>query len=70
MVATAVALRGDERWPGASLVSAVAAAAVFVFLVVLVFALEVATTVGVYGFFAVHMAWVAALALQLRRVAN
>jgi hypothetical protein len=62
LVVLAVALRGDPRWRGYSVLSAVAAGATFGFLVVLVFVLEVATTVGIYGFFGVQTAWLAAMA--------
>ena len=50
----------------ASWVSFVAAAATFFFLIVLMFALEVATTLGVYGFFVTILAWVGFLAFRLR----
>jgi hypothetical protein len=63
MVATAVALRRNTAWRGYSAISAIAAAAAFFFLFVLVFALEIATTLGVYGYFAVE-----AMALRLRQL--
>lgn len=70
MVATGVALHGNPAWRTPSRVSFVAAAATFFFLVVLVFALEVATTLGVYGFFATILAWVEFLAFRLHRQAT
>jgi hypothetical protein len=45
-----------------------AVAAFFFFLFVLVFALEIATTLGVYGYFAVTVLWVEAMALRLRQL--
>ena len=38
----------------------------FVFLFVLVFALEAQTTLGIYGFFATQPLWLETLALRLR----
>lgn len=68
MAATAVALRGNDAWRGYSVFSALAAIAAFFFLFVLVFTLEVATTLGVYGYFVVTVVWVEAMALRLRRL--
>lgn len=68
MIATAVALRGNERWRGYPVISAVAGLAVFVFLFVLVLALEVATTLGVYGYFLVLLGWVELMAIRLWRL--
>lgn len=65
MIATAIALRGNAAWRGYSAWSFAAAGAIFVFLPVFMFALETATTVGVYGFFGVTMIWVGALARRL-----
>jgi hypothetical protein len=62
MVATGVALR-RMAWRGYSAISVIAAVAAFFFLFVLVFALEIATTLGVYGYFAVE-----AMALRLRQL--
>jgi hypothetical protein len=70
MIATAIALRGNDAWRGYSALSFTAAAGVFIFLVVLVFALELATTLGVYGFFGVMMVWVEAMALRLSAVGS
>jgi hypothetical protein len=70
MVATGVALRGNPAWRTPSWVSFLAAAATFFFLFVLVFALEIATTLGVYGFFATILAWVEFLAFRLHRQAT
>jgi hypothetical protein len=67
MVATDVALRRNMAWRGYSAISVTAAVAVF-FLFVLVFALEVATTLAVYGYFAVTVLWVEAMAPRLRRL--
>lgn len=68
-VAVGMALRGNERWRGFAGLSFAVAAAAFVFLFVLVFALEVATTLGIYGFFAVLLLWVELMALRLQRLA-
>jgi hypothetical protein len=68
MTATGLALRHREEWRGFTTGSLLAAVGVFFFLFVLVFALELATTVGIYGFFAVVLVWVEALALRLRSV--
>lgn len=68
MAATAVALRRNMAWRGYSALSMLAAGAAFFFLFVLVFALEVATTLGIYGYFAVTILWVEAMALRLRRL--
>ena len=65
MVATAAALRRNMAWHGYSAVPAIAAVATF-FLFVLLFALEAATTLGVYGYFAVL--WVEAMAPRLRHL--
>lgn len=65
-LATARALRGDERWQPVSALSVAAAIAAFVFMFVLVFALETATTLGVYGFLASILGWFALLAARLR----
>lgn len=70
IAATAVAQRGDARWRGLALFSAAAATAIFFFLVVLVFALEIATTLGIYGFFITHMAWVGVHAHRLARLTH
>ncbi len=67
-LATAFALRGTERWRGYPALSALAAAAIFVFMFVLVFALELATTIGIYGFFLVLLAWVELMAIRLWRL--
>jgi hypothetical protein len=67
MIAVAVALRRNPDWRPLSLFSIIAAVGVFVFLVGLVFVLEVATTIGVYGFFAVLLAWFVVLSVRLRR---
>jgi hypothetical protein len=68
MLATAAALRGNERWRGYPALSIAAAAGSFVFLFVLVFALEVATTLGLYGELAVLLSWVELMAVRLWRV--
>jgi len=65
---TAVAQRGDPRWRGLAWFSAISAAAIFFFLVVLVFALETAITLGIYGFFATHLVWVGVTARRLGQV--
>jgi pimeloyl-ACP methyl ester carboxylesterase len=70
MLATAAALRGNERWRGYSALSVGAAVGSFVFLFVLVFALEVATTLGIYGEFAVLLAWVELMAMRLKRLSG
>jgi Protein of unknown function (DUF998) len=70
MLATAVALRGNERWRGYPALSVGAAVGSFVFLFVLVFALEVATTLGIYGEFAVLLAWVELMAMRLKRLSG
>lgn len=70
MLATAVALRGNERWRGYAALSLAAAAASFFFLFVLVFALEVATTLGIYGELAVLLAWVELMAIRLWRLSH
>jgi hypothetical protein len=53
---------------GYSAISVIAAVAAFFFLFVLVFALEVATTLRVYGYFAVTVLWVEAMGPRLRRL--
>ncbi len=68
MLATAVALRGNDRWRGYPALSLAAAVGSFVFLFVLVFALEVATTIGIYGFFLALLAWVELMAIRLWRL--
>jgi hypothetical protein len=65
MIATGMAFRYRSEWRGYTTGSLLAAAGVFFFLFVLVFALELATTVGIYGFLAVVLVWVEALALRL-----
>jgi hypothetical protein len=70
MTATGLTLRHRDEWRGFTTSSLLAAAGVFFFLFVLVFALEVATTVGIYGFFATVLAWVEALAIRLHSVAQ
>jgi hypothetical protein len=70
MTATGLALRHRDEWRGFTTGSLLAAAGVFFFLFVLVFALELATTVGIYGFFTVVLVWVEALALRLRSVTS
>ena len=70
MIATAIALRGNNTWRSYSAWSFAAAGAIFVFLPVLMFALETGTTVGVYGFFGTVMIWVGALARRLSNVAS
>lgn len=67
-LATGLALRGNERWRGYPALSFAAAAAIFVFMFVLVFALEVATTLGLYGFFVVLLGWFALMAMRLWRL--
>lgn len=67
MAAVAVALRGSLRWFAHARMSGVAAVLSFVFLFVLVFALEAQTTLGIYGFFATQLLWLETLALRLRR---
>jgi len=68
MTATGRALRHRDEWRGFTTGSLLAAVGVFFFLFVLVFALELATTVGIYGFFTVVLVWVEALALRLHSV--
>jgi hypothetical protein len=68
MTATGLALRRRDEWRGFTAACMLAAVGAFFFLFVLVFALERATTVGMYGFFAVILVWVEALALRLRSV--
>jgi hypothetical protein len=67
MAVVARALRRRPGWATASRLTAVAAVLVFTFLFVLVFALEVQTTLGIYGFFATQLLWVEAMAWRLRR---
>ncbi len=55
---TVVALRGNARWRGYPALSVAAALGSFIFLFVLVFALEIATTLGIYGELAVLLVWV------------
>jgi uncharacterized protein DUF998 len=69
MLATAVALRDAPGWRGYTGLTTVAGVAVFGFLFGLVFFLEVATTLGIYGFFGTILAWVEVMAMRLRRLA-
>lgn len=67
-LATAFALRGDERWRGYPFLSALAAVAIFVFMFLLVFLLEVATTIGIYGFFLCLFGWIELVAFRFWRL--
>lgn len=67
-LATAFALRGHDRWRGYAALSGGVAGAIFVFMFVLVFALEVATTVGIYGFFLLLLGWLELMAVRLWRL--
>lgn len=69
-LATAFALRRNEQWRGYPAVSIIAAAAIFIFMFVLVFALEVATTWGIYGFFIVLLGWFEVMAIRLWQLSS
>ena len=59
MIATAIALRGNNTWRSDSAWSFAGSGAPSLSLLpVLMFALETGTTVGVYGFFGATMIWV------------
>ena len=70
MLATGVAVRGNERWRGYPALSVAAALGSFIFLFVLVFALEVATTLGIFGFFGILLGWFELMAIRLWRLEN
>jgi hypothetical protein len=61
-----VPTNAERGYPALSVAAALGS---FVFLFVLVFALEVATTLGIYGELAVLLAWVELLAIRLWRLA-
>lgn len=69
-IATAFAMRGDERWSGYALLSASVGVATFVFMFLLVFFLEMAITIGMYGFFVALLGWVGLVAARLLQLSD